>query len=78
MVVAHDPPVVTIHSIQDGKEESVVAINIPVNSQKRASKITGIWWFKDEKPVQPPPAPDIFRKKSLIVSISLESHLVSS
>ncbi|ESK88893.1 anaphase-promoting complex component cut20 apc4 [Moniliophthora roreri MCA 2997] len=62
IAVAHNPPCITIHSIQDGHEER----SLPVNCSAEGNpKLTGVWWRSREKPVQNPP-PDVFRRNQII------------
>ncbi|KAL0571815.1 hypothetical protein V5O48_010145 [Marasmius crinis-equi] len=62
IAVAHDPPALTVHSIQDGHEERVLRIT---QNPGENSKLTGVWWRSQEKPVQTP-TPDIFRRNNII------------
>jgi anaphase-promoting complex subunit 4 len=68
IVVAHDPPCITLHSVQDGSQEGVLQIQIPANVYRRTSRVTRVSWFKDERIVARSSIPDIFRRNSLIVS----------
>jgi anaphase-promoting complex subunit 4 len=70
IAVAHDPPRITLHSVQDGHEEGVLPVKSPDNGHRRSYKITGIWWFKDERLVTKASIPDIFRRNGIIVRIS--------
>ena len=67
VAVAHDPPRITIHSVQDGREEGVLTIKTPANPHRRPCKITGIWWFKEERVATRSSIPDIFRRNGVIV-----------
>ncbi|KAK7058948.1 hypothetical protein VNI00_001572 [Paramarasmius palmivorus] len=62
IAVAHNPPNITIHSIQDGHEERNLSIDCSVDG---SSKLNGVWWRSREKPVQTPP-PDVFRRNQII------------
>ncbi|KAJ4484101.1 anaphase-promoting complex, cyclosome, subunit 4-domain-containing protein [Lentinula lateritia] len=62
IAVAHDPPSITLHSIQDGRSERV--IHIPT-SDVPIPQLTDIWWFHQEKP-EKSPIPDIFRRNNII------------
>ncbi|KAG7099237.1 hypothetical protein E1B28_001101 [Marasmius oreades] len=61
IAVAHDPPSITIHSIQDGHEERSLRIECLVRED---FKLTGVWWRSQEKSVQI--SPDIFRRNNVI------------
>ena len=74
IVVAHDPPCITLHSVQDGRQEGVLQIQIPANVYRRTSRITGVSWFKDERVVARSSIPDIFRRNGLIVSMRRLLH----
>src|ERR1700683_1834209 len=39
IAVAHDPPRITLHSIQDGQEEHVLPVVTPSNTPRRSSRI---------------------------------------
>ncbi|OBZ78996.1 Anaphase-promoting complex subunit 4 [Grifola frondosa] len=56
IAVAHDPPRVTIHSIQDGRQERSFYISPP----SPMLHLTGIWWFRQKKKESQSPIPDIF------------------
>ncbi|KAF9069043.1 anaphase-promoting complex, cyclosome, subunit 4-domain-containing protein [Rhodocollybia butyracea] len=62
IAVAHDPPSISLHSIQDGHSERTVSIPV---SDLPTSQLTAIWWFRQEKPQQSP-IPDIFRRNNII------------
>jgi len=66
IVVAHDPPCITLHSVQDGRQEGILQIQMPPNVYRRTSRITRVSWFKDERIVARSSIPDIFRRKGLI------------
>ncbi|KAL0071986.1 hypothetical protein AAF712_000909 [Marasmius tenuissimus] len=74
IAVAHDPPAITIHSVQDGHEERALSVNQPVGEP---SKFTGVWWRSQEKPVQTP-TPDIFRRNNIIVYRECTLHSQNS
>ncbi|PIL31977.1 hypothetical protein GSI_06681 [Ganoderma sinense ZZ0214-1] len=57
IAVASNPPTVSIHSIQDGKELR----SHPIALHPQAS-LTGIWWFLEEKKVVGNGLPDIFKR----------------
>ncbi|KAL1737184.1 anaphase-promoting complex, cyclosome, subunit 4-domain-containing protein [Schizophyllum commune] len=64
IAVAHDPPRITLHSIQDGREQS----SFPVECDTR---LTSLWWFKDERPQKKAIIPDIFKRNGVITGSSL-------
>ncbi|KAF5390354.1 hypothetical protein D9757_002903 [Collybiopsis confluens] len=63
IAVAHDPPRITLHSIQNGRTEHVIPV--PVVGTSNISQLTDIWWFHQEKP-EKSPVPDIFRRDNII------------
>ena len=67
IAVAHEPPRVTLHSVQDGHEERSLPVVVAVTSPRRSIHITGIWWFQEEKTVRESSIPDIFKRNDLIV-----------
>lgn len=67
IAVAHDPPRITLHSIQDGHEERVLPVAISSNISRRSFRITGIWWFQDEPDVNTGSIPDMFKRNGTIV-----------
>ncbi|KAJ4486184.1 anaphase-promoting complex, cyclosome, subunit 4-domain-containing protein [Lentinula aciculospora] len=62
IAVAHDPPSITLHSIQNGRSERVISIPI---SDKPIPQLTDIWWFHQEQPDKSP-IPDIFKRNGII------------
>ncbi|KAK7064216.1 DEAD-domain-containing protein [Favolaschia claudopus] len=66
IAVAHNPPRITLHSIQDGHEERALSLGGPQGS----SQITDIWWFRTEKTVPVKAIPDIFKRNGLIPGTS--------
>ncbi|KAJ7630959.1 anaphase-promoting complex, cyclosome, subunit 4-domain-containing protein [Roridomyces roridus] len=67
IAVAHDPPRVTLHSVQDGHEERTLAVSV---SSDASSRITDIWWFKTEKSFTVKAIPDILKRNGLIPGTS--------
>lgn len=67
IAVVHDPPRVTLHSIQDGHEERSLLIS---TSSEPVRHVTNIWWFKTEKTVSLKSIPDIFKRNGLIPGTS--------
>lgn len=70
IAVAHNPPRITLHSIQDGQEERALPIVIPSNILRRVFHITGVWWFEEERGVTSSSIPDIFKRNNVIVRSS--------
>ncbi|KIK71029.1 hypothetical protein GYMLUDRAFT_150173 [Collybiopsis luxurians FD-317 M1] len=62
IAVAHDPPSITLHSIQDGRSERVLFSSL---SDGLPAQLTDIWWFPQAKPAKSP-IPDIFRRNNII------------
>ncbi|KAF8216223.1 anaphase-promoting complex, cyclosome, subunit 4-domain-containing protein [Mycena galopus ATCC 62051] len=61
IAVAHDPPRVTLHSVQDGHEERSLVLS------RSSGRITDVWWFRTEKTIDVKAIPDIFKRNGLIV-----------
>ncbi|KAF4623938.1 hypothetical protein D9613_001828 [Agrocybe pediades] len=62
IAVVRDPPLVSLHSLQDGH----VTLSLPVNLSASSNRLTDVWWFKDEKKATKPNIPDIFKRNSII------------
>lgn len=67
IAVAHDPPRITLHSIQDGQEERVLSMVMPSNILRRSFRITGVWWFQEEQNVSTSSIPDMFKRDGTLV-----------
>ncbi|KAJ6575135.1 anaphase-promoting complex, cyclosome, subunit 4-domain-containing protein [Mycena capillaripes] len=67
IAVAHDPPRVTLHSVQDGHEERFLPLS---SSPTGSGRITDVWWFRTEKTVSVKAIPDIFKRNGLIPGTS--------
>ncbi|PCH33624.1 hypothetical protein WOLCODRAFT_93867 [Wolfiporia cocos MD-104 SS10] len=76
LAVAHEPPRITVHSIQDGHQEQTLPIVAPSSSfgTRKSPKLTAIWWFKHEKKEDQNSIPDIF-KRGLDITGSAHSIL---
>ncbi|KAI0286967.1 anaphase-promoting complex, cyclosome, subunit 4-domain-containing protein [Russula aff. rugulosa BPL654] len=68
IALIHHPPRVTIHSIQDGREEHLPPF---VDQLSESARLTGVWWFKDERE-KVDSIPDIL-KRGLDISGSAHS-----
>ncbi|KAJ7487618.1 anaphase-promoting complex, cyclosome, subunit 4-domain-containing protein [Mycena galericulata] len=67
IAIAHDPPRVTLHSVQDGHEERSLPVSVLSDA---SSHITNVWWFRTEKTVSVKAIPDIFKRNGLIPGTS--------
>lgn len=65
--MAHDPPRISLHSIQDGQEERTLPVVMPLSASRRSSRIIGIWWFQQERKITQSAIPDIFKRNETIV-----------
>jgi hypothetical protein len=65
VAVAHDPPKITLHSVQDGRKR--LTLPVDPSSTTGSSRVTGLWWFRDEKPTSTSTIPDIFKRRGVIV-----------
>lgn len=64
IAVVHDPPLITIHSMQDGSEERILALE----TRSREVRASRVWWFPSKRSDKiNPSAPDIFKRNGLIV-----------
>jgi len=79
VAVAHKPPRVTLHSIQDGHQERSIPISLELSAigTTRASNLSGIWWFMQEKKESQSDIPDIFKRGFDIVRTAVLSALGS-
>lgn len=68
IALIHHPPRVTIHSIQDGREEHLPPF---VDQLSESARLTSVWWFKDERE-KVDSIPDIL-KRGLDISGSAHS-----
>nr|GAT44205.1 DEAD-domain-containing protein [Mycena chlorophos] len=59
IAVVHDPPRVTLHSLQDGHQERALSVST-------SDHIKHVWWFRAEKPVDAKAVPDILKRNGLI------------
>ncbi|KIY52751.1 hypothetical protein FISHEDRAFT_55726 [Fistulina hepatica ATCC 64428] len=66
IAVAHDPPRISLHSLQNGQEEKSIAI-----TDASSSHLTGIWWFKHVKPLTNNVIPDIFKRNDVLTGSAL-------
>ena len=66
IAVAHDPPAVTLHSIQDGRQLGHLPIHAPTQLPGKL-QLTGITWFQAEKKDTNASMPDIFMRGHDIV-----------
>lgn len=66
IAVAHDPPRITLHSVQDGREERSLTVT-PLGNDGTSGHIAAIWWFQQEKKQTTSSIPDIFKRNNIIV-----------
>jgi len=77
IAVAHDPPRITLHSIQDGQEERVLLVGTPSNILRRPFRIRGVLWFQEEQNVTSSSIPDMFKRNNIIVRDSFAGNVWS-
>ncbi|KLO20277.1 hypothetical protein SCHPADRAFT_918366 [Schizopora paradoxa] len=70
IVVTHNPPRITLHSIQDGSEERSLPIS-PILLHPSPSRLTGVWWFKQERKTDKNALPDMFRRGDVVTGSAL-------
>lgn len=66
IVVTHNPPRITLHSIQDGSEERSLPIS-PESLHPSPTRLTGVWWFRQERKTDKNALPDMFRRGDVVV-----------
>ncbi|KAH7911187.1 anaphase-promoting complex, cyclosome, subunit 4-domain-containing protein [Hygrophoropsis aurantiaca] len=71
IAVAHDPPRVTLHSVQDGKVERLLPITPPITLETKTIRITGIWWFSGQIDTPYDSIPDIFKRNAITTGSAL-------
>ncbi|KAH9969035.1 anaphase-promoting complex, cyclosome, subunit 4-domain-containing protein [Russula dissimulans] len=69
IALVHHPPRITVHSIQDGREENSPPF---VDQLSESARLTRVWWFKDERQAEVDSVPDMFNR-SLDISGSAHS-----
>lgn len=74
IVVAHYPTRITMHNIQNGREEHVLPVEPAPNGLDR--RITGLWWFKKEHQPDKHAMPDMFRRGNVVVCMRRAAHTV--
>jgi anaphase-promoting complex subunit 4 len=67
IALIHHPPRITVHSVQDGQEEHSPPL---VHELPESARLTGVWWFKNEKQAEVDSIPDIFKRGSDLVCLS--------
>ena len=70
IALVHHPPRITIHSIQDGREEHSLPF---VDRLSESSRLTGVWWLKDEREAEVDSIPDIFKRGLDIVRLCIDN-----
>jgi hypothetical protein len=66
IALIHHPPRITVHSVQDGREEHSPPL---IDELSESTKLTGVWWFKDEKQAEADSIPDIFKRGTDVVRL---------
>lgn len=69
IALIHHPPRITIHSIQDGSEEHSPPF---VDQLSESARLTGVWWFTDERKAEVDAIPDIFKRGLDIVCLCVD------
>lgn len=69
ILIAHHPPRMSIHSIQDGRLERTVSFRSSLSTgSAEGFRISNIWWIKHEAPKKKEPdMPDFFKRNKTIV-----------
>lgn len=72
IAVAHDPPRITLHSIQDGHQERLLPISTisPPVGVMCTTRLTGVWWSMQKKQDGTNRIPDIFKRGNDVVSVT--------
>lgn len=63
----HNPPQITLHSVQDGKKLLVVPTPRYSASVRQPPRLVRAWWFRDDKARKSSSIPDIFKRDDVIV-----------
>lgn len=69
IALIHHPPRITIHSIQDGREEHSPPF---VDQLSESARLTAVWWFTDERKAEVDAIPDIFKRGLDIVCLHVD------
>ncbi|KAI0793487.1 anaphase-promoting complex, cyclosome, subunit 4-domain-containing protein [Abortiporus biennis] len=64
IAVAHHPPSVTLHSVQDGSQIRSLSITINESKQNPVEALKGIWWLPGEREKIKDAVPDIFKRNN--------------
>ncbi|KAG6879286.1 hypothetical protein C0992_003890 [Termitomyces sp. T32_za158] len=64
IAAVQNPPLVTLHSLQDGTRQYTLPINQLLKSIP--CKMIGAWWFRDARPASINSIPDILRRHGVI------------
>jgi anaphase-promoting complex subunit 4 len=64
IALIHHPPRITVHSVQDGREANSPPL---IDEIPESTRLTGVWWFKDERQAEADSIPDIFKRGADIV-----------
>ena len=70
IVLTHFPPRISLHSIQNGKEERSLLIAPSPSGPTVPPRLTGVWWFKNERKTKKDGLPDMFRRGNVVVRSS--------
>lgn len=73
LAVISNPGMITIHSIQNGAVERAIPIALP----DRTFRVTGTWWFREEKKAGGQGLPEVFKRGEIIVWLSHVQSLSS-
>ncbi|KAF8591837.1 hypothetical protein K439DRAFT_607086 [Ramaria rubella] len=73
ILISHHPPRLSIHSIQDGRQERSVSFSVSASGTPSANfRVTGVWWYKHESPPKKEPEmPDFFKRNKTIPGSAL-------
>ncbi|KIJ27172.1 hypothetical protein M422DRAFT_784993, partial [Sphaerobolus stellatus SS14] len=70
ILISHHPPRLSIHSIQDGRQER--SVPFPSEAKGPEFRVTGVWWFKYENiKKKGPEMPDFFKRNKTIPGSAL-------
>ncbi|KAI0825146.1 anaphase-promoting complex, cyclosome, subunit 4-domain-containing protein [Trametes gibbosa] len=58
LAVVSNPGMITIHSIQNGMVERAIPVGVP----DLRFRVTGAWWFREEKKPTGTPLPEVFKR----------------
>ncbi|CAL1695872.1 unnamed protein product [Somion occarium] len=66
IAVAHHPPAITLHTIEDGRQQILLPIDLPQASASKMPRLKGIWWTQSPRRQTRSTMPDLFKRRNVI------------